>query len=393
MTQDAEISEKAYGRETYGTLVDPKPSLIGDTGHPFRTTRTESWISHPSFSLSSPYDGWEYLGPIVPNKGPYTNVPSERWHRTPQAIDLEALGREAIQKTIPTSPHANLATLLGELREGAPSIPLSSIIRGQGRAANNIGSEYLNVEFGWKPMIKDIEKLANAVLDSSQILAQYRRDSGKQVRRRRSNPGIEILNEFTELENQPCYVSGHRPDSYRAVYFDPGPQGQPPGYGTYSLTDKTEHFVWFSGAYSYFLEDGNAIWDRMSRYEQLANKLLGSRITAEVIWELTPWSWLTDWFADMGILISNASALSDDGLVLKYGYLMCKSIRTVDISVTGLALKRGRIGPVSASFRTIRKERIRSTPYGFGSNPDDFTLRQWAILAALGLTKAPRSLR
>jgi len=48
--------------------------------------------------------------------------------------------------------------------------------------------------------------------------------------------------------------------------------------------------------------------------------------------------------------------------------------------------------PISTSFRTTRKQRFRANPYGFARNPNSFSGKQWAILGALGLTKAPRRL-
>jgi hypothetical protein len=46
--------------------------------------------------------------------------------------------------------------------------------------------------------------------------------------------------------------------------------------------------------------------------------------------------------------------------------------------------------PISSLYRSERKERWKATPYGFGLNMAGFTDQQWAILAALGMTKSPR---
>jgi len=44
-------------------------------------------------------------------------------------------------------------------------------------------------------------------------------------------------------------------------------------------------------------------------------------------------------------------------------------------------------------FSHEKKTRVRASPYGFGLSLDGLSDKQWSILGALGLTKAPRSLR
>jgi hypothetical protein len=151
-----------------------------------------------------------------------------------------------------------------------------------------------------------------------------------------------------------------------------------------NLTDVTTRRVWFKGAFSYFLDPGSDLVGRFKRYEQLNNQLYGTRLTAEIVWELAPWSWLIDWFTDVQEVISNANALQDDDLVIKYGYLMVhtKTVRTV----TSSGHFYGYPKPVSVANTYVceRKERFRATPYGFGLDVDAFSPRRWAILSALG---------
>jgi len=124
-----------------------------------------------------------------------------------------------------------------------------------------------------------------------------------------------------------------------------------------------------------------------------ANHLLGLDLTAEVLWNLAPWSWLSDWVANTGDNISNASAFQQDGLVLRYGYLMVHretyQTRRMDAvyDVRGNALLPG-----SIVLTTTSKTREPATPYGFGIDTSSFTGHQWGILGALGMTKAPNLL-
>jgi len=58
----------------------------------------------------------------------------------------------------------------------------------------------------------------------------------------------------------------------------------------------------------------------------------------------------------------------------------------------GPKLKLGSVGGVSQFFQVTQKERYRASPYGFGTNPENYSPSQWAILAALGLTKGGNKL-
>jgi len=56
----------------------------------------------------------------------------------------------------------------------------------------------------------------------------------------------------------------------------------------------------------------------------------------------------------------------------------------------GVVLKDGSGGPLSQTFVTEVKKRVKATPYGFGLDPDAYTGRQKAILAALGISRVAK---
>jgi hypothetical protein len=130
----------------------------------------------------------------------------------------------------------------------------------------------------------------------------------------------------------------------------------------------------------------------MKLYASFARKLVGARISPEVLWELQPWSWLVDWYFNIGQILENIESFQTDGLVARYAYLMCTDVVTCDVATSRYSL-RGYLGEVSRRTVVTRKQRIRASPYGFGTNPATWSPERWAILAALGLTKTPTSLR
>lgn len=155
---------------------------------------------------------------------------------------------------------------------------------------------------------------------------------------------------------------------------------------------RTQRTIRFSGAYTYHLQSDNNHLNKLKAYEQRFNHLIGTRLTPSTLWELAPWSWLADWKFNVGDNIANAVALQNDGLVLRYGYLMVTTIQDHTFTLTGPKFKNGTQGPYRITFTQVSKQRYRATPYGFGLNPASFDLRKWSILGSLGLTLAPGKL-
>jgi hypothetical protein len=152
--------------------------------------------------------------------------------------------------------------------------------------------------------------------------------------------------------------------------------------------------ITFSGAYTYFVPFGDSPAENFSRVLSLLDKQGGVSATPDVIWNLIPWSWLSDWIVDIGSSIAAASAFQKDDLVLKWGYLQRKVVaeRTYT-STASVGFKSIRAGTVTTTLRTTSKERVRILPYGPALSPNQFTGQQWAVLTALGMTQGDKQLR
>jgi hypothetical protein len=100
------------------------------------------------------------------------------------SFELNAAGTTGIARSIPTNPLAGLATTLGELRsEGLPSLILSRTWRERLLNCRNAGHEYLNVEFGWKPLLNEIQTLAHIIRNADELSKRYEKESGKLLHR------------------------------------------------------------------------------------------------------------------------------------------------------------------------------------------------------------------
>lgn len=355
-----------------------------DTGHPF-STQKYGW----DFSLTNwvgrdrRYDWWGgVLSPSFTSSG--YGLPLDEFADS-ISTPLSAYGPQAIRDTVPNRSSADLAQALIELkREGLPALIGSTFLRRRPGSIPVRGSEeYLNLEFGIKPLLRDLQDASRAVLNAREIINDFVEESGDKLHRTRSFPVQSGSTLFSNWDGV-AYLQNHprNPrDFFSLPYF--------PLHDSMSWTQK----VYFKGAYSYYLDPD---WfEGIVGFANQAEYLLGLEMTPELLWEVTPWSWLVDWVTNIGDQISNLTSLGSDNLVLRYGYLMrhtrvqrTRALRGVKPKYHPMISQK-----VSATLSFERKERIRASPYGFGLDPDTFTGRQWSILGALGMTRGNRSLR
>lgn len=242
-----------------------------------------------------------------------------------------------------------------------------------------IGGGTLAVKFGAEPLISDMVDVMSAVSAAGQRIEQWQRDSGRQIRRSISLPD-EIENTSSTFASSP-FLSGLSFGSLGLLDT---------GASVVTKTTSRIKRTWFSGAYMYYATVGETALDNIIRYGRMADLILGSKTSFETLWELAPWSWLVDYFANVGDAISNATRFSADKLVLRYGYLMQETIAFNTYSAFGYTLSGYNPGTVYRQFSVIQRERRKATPFGFGIDPNGLSASQTAILAALGLSKGGR---
>jgi hypothetical protein len=282
--------------------------------------------------------------------------------------EIKGLGTTAIARTIPTSPILDGATLLGEtISGGLPALTGIKTWKERARLNRAAGSEYLNYQFGWVPLVNDIRNFAHAVKNSDEILKEFHEGSGKNTRVGYRFPKTEYNN----------VSSGFSINSIRADFVA---WETLPGYSRESSGSQT----WFNGCFTYYIPVAKDTRSSVQRFAAEANKLLGVRITPEVLWNVSPWSWGMDWFGNVGDVLANMSALGSDGLVLKYGYVMYHNYADITRAQIPIAGRK-----VAGTRRVIEvKKRLPASPYSYFAAPAELSAKQVAILAALGLSKS-----
>lgn len=361
---------------------------LHDTGHPFSTEMrfVENFRRIKSLNVEGGttirYDGAVYPIQTLFGGSRFIAVSS---------FNSGYYGTKAINATMPTRPAASLLTsLLEGIKDGLPSM-IGSALKKAKDPLRGYSEEFLNLQFGIRPVLQDMRKAALTILEMDDQIRQYNRDSGKTVRR-----GFTFPRELSTT-----WVGGQ---GGQLIGCNTGHAGVKPWtnsagtpissvFGTQVETVTTSRRIWFAGGYTYLSAispKGKHLWDE---YVKGAIHFLGLEASLETLWDVLPWSWLFDWKFNMGDLLGNLDYLQYDDQVLRYGYLMCDTKITHEVTCTKTTVTNsGPSGSFTISYVTRRKERVRANPYGFSTVPGSFSPKQWAILAALGITRAPNIL-
>jgi hypothetical protein len=276
------------------------------------------------------------------------------------STQMDAYGTTAIARVSPTNPLVDLSSSVAELyREGLPTLPGSQ---------GNPGSEYLNIQFGYLPLINDAKQLAAVARQHDALLRQYERDSGRWIRRQYQFPP-QTTTTSLQSSTAPAPLGGSVSGLAQV--------------GTLTRTTTTETKIWFSGAFTYYLPRSG--WRRTVAE---LDHLYGIRPGIDTVWELTGYSWLADYFVNIGDVAKNITAFKQDGLVMPYGFVMAKTTTEREETWTGPM----RFGEWKSTTITSKKtytthQRRLANPFGFGKKFGDLSGRQLSILAALGISR------
>jgi hypothetical protein len=237
-----------------------------------------------------------------------------------------------------------------------------------------LAGAHLSVQFGFLPIIADIQAYAKQVRDYENVMKKSKDLSKVEVLK--VGYSFPVDTETVTSENNVVTRDWATGNSVG----DPGR-----AYVTQTRFKKS----WFEGKYHTFFAP--ALTQRNSEYAKYADLLLGTELTPEVVWNLAPWSWAVDWFTNVGDIIATTSATIADGLVLHDAFMMSHHRKVTTVVRPGVVLHSTKkipywSGGEETTQVTETKKRFRAAPYfGFGS-VGDLTNRQISILAALGIT-------
>jgi len=290
---------------------------------------------------------------------------------------LNQLGATAISLCKPTNSLADIGTFLGEIvTSGLPRLSLvtwEEIARTA--SSKKAGDEYLNVQYGWAPFVKDLSQFLHGVKRAGDFMRQLQRDAGKVIRRR-----FEFAPSITSSWTVIPEGSGWpEMGTYNTRWF------KDPLSWDVSRARVISQRQWFSGAFTYFMPPPDNA-GTIEGYAQTARTTLGLKLTPDVVWNLLPWSWAVDWFSNVGDVVSNIADKAEHGLVVRYGYMMEHTIVKDTYTALSSPFKDG-AAVIPLTMVTETKIRRKANPFGFGVSWDGLSPFQLSIAAALGLSR------
>jgi hypothetical protein len=324
--------------------------------------------------------------------------------------DLEALGSRAYNKLRPKPEKLNLFQSLYEIREIPRMIrPLAANHAGnwerirrdfrglrdlssnwRGESAQRLtermnpkraADKFLEVQFGWKPFVGDVVSLIDTTLHYDQYLADTIRKNGSWQHRKFSEDELMSSNLVHESTSSGLSVSSYSSPSFGPTYLT---------NSSLRVYKETYTRIWYEGKFRYYYPEFNKIPpSQLGALVMLQRKLRlhGLFISPTLIYRVIPWTWLVDWFVNIG---DNLQMLEDQltGRVASlYMYLMRHTVERYRYVLTW-----NTVDGQSLSFEKFDsidcKRRVPAgSNFSFSAAPGGLSPTQQAILIALGLSQ------
>lgn len=313
------------------------------------------------------------IGSSADFAGEFLN-PGQTYSANENAWDYGAAGWNRFR---PGNPTADLGIFLGEAKD------IPRMLKDSARFFHNawkaiggtlknpskeLANHWLSTQFGWLPFLSDLRKFHKTYMSADAQLERIRRNNGRWEKR-----GGSILDDtVSTVISASTTASGSWPGLASAQYVDPTK------LGSHTLSRVTATRAWFEGTFRYYIPNIDSVyWSKRAVME-----MYGIFPNPSLLWELTPFSWLVDWWIDVGDVISNMNTGWADNLVARYAYVM----KTVEIRgelQSTVNLKCGLQNHYWV-FPVTWKTRAGASRFGFGLTDSEFSLRQWSIIGAIG---------
>lgn len=245
------------------------------------------------------------------------------------------------------------------------------------RAAKLVAGGYLTYEFDYAPFMRDVNDLLDIVTNGSDKYEQLVRQGSKGTRRKR-----------VVLKDRTSVVEAVNSTYGPAVVL---PTQAYTSQGRYTRTRTTSRKIWFSGKFLWPAVRRDAplgkARDAVLRYQTD----FGLDVTPYTLWKAMPWSWLIDWTTNMSDCVGNYSDILSTGLICRHAYVMAQVTQVIEHSFMGCRLSDQDQTSLDGhqKITTLSQQRLHALPFGFTlDNPlTSYSTKQWAILAALGVSK------
>lgn len=355
-----------------------------------------------SSNQTSPGNWWQYDGDMVDNGywGP-DNVSNYLSVGVPVIVGYDTL---AWDKLKPHLENANVGQFLIELRDMPHMLENASshaddladaYFRRGGRRHRDrvdvgmnprrVADDFLNNEFGWVPFLSDVGKILSTYQDSRSIIADLIKRNGTWQRRR-----VTLDQSSTSHLLHKEYSPHVEPFGFQIQGIcDTRNVDGIPCKGYMEIHEVVETKVWATGFFTFYRPEFDMnISDNYIGDLQRHMTIYGARVTPTLIWKVTPWTWLIDWFTKIGGYVQRLDDFVVDGIVSRNLCVMKQTVRRVT-KTSVIFFQSG-----SKTFKwershLIKSRKVADSPYGFDQTWNNLSLRQWAILGAIGISRSP----
>jgi hypothetical protein len=270
-----------------------------------------------------------------------------------------------------------------------PGIRRHSRDRGESLRAlmdpSDLADHFLNHNFGWVPFLGDLANMYNAYQRSHEFISELVRTNGSWERKR-----AVLQSDTTQRPIGRRYSLGVEPSGFFIQGMcDTRVVDGIPCKGYFDVTEVVETKVWANGLFKFYRPEYDMNLDYNDSYIGALQRLMtlyGVRISPTLLYKITPWSWTVDWFSGFGKYIERLDDFTVDGIVSKQLCIMAQTRRYV----TKTCHVFFQSGDRTFNFRRYFESKVRKVadcPYGFDQTWNNLSLRQWAILGAIGISR------
>ena len=285
--------------------------------------------------------------------------------------DPSSWGATAYNRMRPDKPNFEGLNAIYELKD------LPGMLEQRLRRISDIGNYYLALQFGWKPLYRDVVNLVKTQMSAQDRLKQLIRDNGRPVRRKIMLEDVRLPGGYTDSIGYP--VSAMQPILPTQFYA---------GQHVTKLNLYDYRKTWASAQFRYWLPEGprDILWTA-----RMMARIFGFNPTPKVVYNAIPWSWLVDWFTNAGDVIANMSGGIADRLAADRFYLMQERGAYGTLEGMGVYYRYPDFAPVrvsgTASEQWYHKVRLKGDPFGLNTSQNNLSGMQLSILGALGLSR------
>jgi hypothetical protein len=402
---------------TWDTIHKGPPFLTGGNFASIKSQSDANTIKGVGVHKGTVQSGgyyWEYTGGFIrpttsqdlSTMGPALDFAVDDPYQVGYLDSNEALGPQAFDRLRPRLGEVGGFVAIAELRDLPKMLRTSAMVfknqwedlthtttRGYRRQRliydmsnvhKTVADNFLNHAFGWAPFISDLSKTLETLKHQRKIMEQMSRDNGNWIKRART---MSQTNAVTSVRSG--YAGGL---PWRSEFDSMCNNINPSQYSPYqwSQTDSVEEQTWAVGQFSYYRPEYDLNrTDYLDGFNQLRRvlTLYGVRVNPSTLWQITPWSWLIDWFTGFGSWLSRVTSIVQDDIAAKYLYIMKTSHKVTQHDVT----VNWKDGPRSFSWKNEISSKQReeaNNPFGFTLPSGGLSAKQIAIMAALGLSRS-----